>query len=225
MLPMFRLHISGAKAMGAARRCRRFITADPPVVMLTTAWGLSADRKDQCAGSEDGRPSSGWRACRCRIAAPASAAAMAWAAMASGVTGRCGDCEGTWIEPVTAQVIKILVMGEECHARGRQGQRKARDPAERLRRTPFVSPLARGPRQPARVWLRRGYWGKEERGAQVSAACRARWRSCMASRSWPRPISSTRTKSVKLWFRLPKITSAKGGAGRSARMWPRDCRA
>jgi hypothetical protein len=36
--------------------------------------------------------------------APASAASIAAVAMSSGVTGRWGDMEGVWIEPVTAQV-------------------------------------------------------------------------------------------------------------------------
>ncbi len=39
------------------------------------------------------------------MAAPASAAAIASAAISSGVTGRWGDIEGVWIEPVTAQVM------------------------------------------------------------------------------------------------------------------------
>ena len=39
------------------------------------------------------------------IAAPASQALMAASAISSGVTGRCGDMEGVWMEPVTAQVM------------------------------------------------------------------------------------------------------------------------
>lgn len=39
------------------------------------------------------------------MAAPASAAATACDAISSGVTGRCGDIDGVWIEPVMAQVI------------------------------------------------------------------------------------------------------------------------
>src|SRR5262245_58989499 len=39
------------------------------------------------------------------IAAPASAAPMAASAISSGVTGRCGDIDGVWIDPVTAQVM------------------------------------------------------------------------------------------------------------------------
>ena len=60
------------------------------------------------AGSGVGRPSSGSRACRCRMAAPASAASIAPAAISSGVIGRCGVIEGVWIEPVTAQVMMTL---------------------------------------------------------------------------------------------------------------------
>ena len=62
----------------------------------------------QVSGSPDGLPFSGSRAWRCRIAAPASAASIAWWAMSSGVTGRCGDIDGVWIEPVMAQVMMVL---------------------------------------------------------------------------------------------------------------------
>src|ERR1700685_4222100 len=42
------------------------------------------------------------------IAAPASAASIAWAATSSGVSGRYGDMVGVWIDPVTAQVMMTL---------------------------------------------------------------------------------------------------------------------
>src|SRR5436305_3581092 len=42
------------------------------------------------------------------MAAPASAAPTAASAISSAVTGRCGDIEGVWIEPVTAQVMMTL---------------------------------------------------------------------------------------------------------------------
>src|SRR3954469_18547077 len=42
------------------------------------------------------------------MAAPASAAATAWPAMSSGVIGRCAVSEGTWIAPVTAQLMIVL---------------------------------------------------------------------------------------------------------------------
>ena len=45
---------------------------------------------------------------RWTIAAPASAAPTAALAISSGVTGRCGDIDGVWIEPVTAQVMMTL---------------------------------------------------------------------------------------------------------------------
>ena len=60
----------------------------PPVVMLTTASVdcLMIGRNWlNSAGSPEGRPSPGSRACRCRIAAPASAAPIACAAISSGV--------------------------------------------------------------------------------------------------------------------------------------------
>jgi hypothetical protein len=50
----------------------------------------------------------GSRACRWTIAAPASAAPIAAWAISSGVTGRCGDIEGVWMEPVTAHVMMTL---------------------------------------------------------------------------------------------------------------------
>ena len=42
------------------------------------------------------------------MAAPASAAPIAASAISSAVTGRCGDIDGVWIEPVTAQVMMTL---------------------------------------------------------------------------------------------------------------------
>ena len=55
------------------------------------------------SGDWSGRPSCGLRACRCTIAAPASAAPSADSAISDAVTGRCGDMVGVWIDPVTAQ--------------------------------------------------------------------------------------------------------------------------
>ena len=85
--------------------------ADPPVETLTMASVACAMRGRKAMKSAArglGRPSASARACRCRIAAPASAAAMASFAMASAVTGRWGDIDGVWIEPVGAQVMMIL---------------------------------------------------------------------------------------------------------------------
>ena len=64
------------------------------------------------SGRAEGRPVRGSRACRCRIAAPASAAPMDCSAIWSGVTGRCGDMDGVWIDPVMAQERMILAMGQ-----------------------------------------------------------------------------------------------------------------
>ena len=59
-------------------------------------------------GSWSGKPSEGRRAWRWTTAAPASAAPIAASAISSGVIGRCGDIEGVWIAPVTAQVMMTL---------------------------------------------------------------------------------------------------------------------
>ena len=42
------------------------------------------------------------------MAAPASAAAIDWSAMSSGVSGRWGDIVGVWMDPVLAQVMITL---------------------------------------------------------------------------------------------------------------------
>ena len=60
--------------------------------------------------SDDGRPSFGSRACRCRIAAPALAASIACVAIWSGVIGSASDMVGVWIEPVIAQLMMIFAM-------------------------------------------------------------------------------------------------------------------
>jgi len=44
------------------------------------------------------------------MAAPASAAAIASLTISSGVIGRCGDMEGVWIAPVTAQVTMTFLV-------------------------------------------------------------------------------------------------------------------
>src|ERR1700726_4109387 len=79
--------------------------------MLTTAPVDCLIRGRNCmntSGSGVGRPSFGSRACRCRIAAPASAAAIASRAISSGVSGKCGLIVGVWIDPGTAQVMTTL---------------------------------------------------------------------------------------------------------------------
>src|SRR4051812_21408314 len=60
-------------------------------------------------GSGVGRPSSGSRAWRWMIAAPAAAAAILSSAICFGVIGRYGVIVGVWIEPVTAQVIMTFL--------------------------------------------------------------------------------------------------------------------
>src|SRR5471032_2820125 len=83
----------------------------PPLVRLMTALVLALMRgknSENTAGSCVGRPSFGSRACRCRIAAPASAAASAASPISCGVTGRYGDIEGVWMAPVGAQVMMTL---------------------------------------------------------------------------------------------------------------------
>ena len=103
--------ISGCASFGAARRSSIVMSELPPVVMFTTASQPARMRGRNCmntSGSAVGRPLSGSRACRCRIAAPAAAAPIACVAISSGVTGRCGLIVGVWIEPVTAQVMMTL---------------------------------------------------------------------------------------------------------------------
>ena len=89
--PMFSEHISGEACSGAASRCSTVIIKPPPVVMLTTASQFCLMRGRNCmntAGSGVGRPVCGSRACRWRIAAPASAAAIACSAISFGVIGQ-----------------------------------------------------------------------------------------------------------------------------------------
>lgn len=43
------------------------------------------------------------------MAAPASVAPRALAAISSGVTGRYGDIDGVWIDPVIAQLMMIFL--------------------------------------------------------------------------------------------------------------------
>ena len=40
--------------------------------------------------------------------APASAAPTAASSISAALTGRCGDMDGVWMEPVTAQVTMIF---------------------------------------------------------------------------------------------------------------------
>src|SRR6516164_8166074 len=93
--------------------------------MFTTASVACLMRGRNCMnafGSGDGRPSFGSRACRCRIAAPACAASMAWVAIWSGVIGNGSDMVGVWIEPVIAQLMMILfaIVVPLCRSLGRR---------------------------------------------------------------------------------------------------------
>src|SRR3546814_18671320 len=84
----------------------------PPVVMFRIALVDCLTRLRNASnkrGDWSGRPVSGSRAWRWSIAAPASAAAIASAAISSGVIGKCGDMLGVWIDPVTAQVMIALL--------------------------------------------------------------------------------------------------------------------
>src|SRR5271155_4500246 len=109
---MFIEHISGDSAFAAEMRCSTVMVTAPPVVMFTTASVACLMRGKNCMNTEasdDGRPSLGSRACKCRIAAPALAASIAWGAIWSGVIGSASDIVGVWIEPVIAQLMMILL--------------------------------------------------------------------------------------------------------------------
>ena len=102
---------SGFNCSAGCRRSSIGMVGAPPVVMLitTSLAALILGRKRlNIAGSCVGRPSSGMRACRWTTAAPAFAAPIAASAISSGEIGRCGDIEGVWIAPVTAQVMMTL---------------------------------------------------------------------------------------------------------------------
>ena len=117
MVPMLSDAISGLKVAAGATRCSTVMPMPPPVVMLTTQLErclITLRNGANASGDWSGRPSLGLRACRCTMAAPASAAPMAASAISLAVIGRCGDIEGVWIEPVTAQVmmtLRALAMG------------------------------------------------------------------------------------------------------------------
>jgi hypothetical protein len=105
---MFSEAISGRNSAAGSTRSSMVIVAAPPVVMFTmTALRSRMLLRNgaNAAALWSGRPSRGSRACRCTIAAPASAAPTAASAISSGVMGRCGDIDGVWIDPVTAQVM------------------------------------------------------------------------------------------------------------------------
>jgi hypothetical protein len=77
-------HISGENRSAAAIRSSNVMITLPPVVMLMMASQLCLMRGRNCwktAGSGEGRPSLGSRACRCKMVAPALAASIDWVAI------------------------------------------------------------------------------------------------------------------------------------------------
>src|ERR1700761_5224138 len=83
----------------------------PPVVRLITQFErclMTFRNGAKASGLWSGWPVFGLRACRCTMAAPASAASTAASAISCGVTGSAFDIEGVWIAPVTAQVMMTL---------------------------------------------------------------------------------------------------------------------
>src|SRR4051794_29087289 len=83
----------------------------PPVVRLITQLErclMTFRNGAKASGLWSGWPVFGLRACRCTIAAPASAASTAASAISCGVTGSAFDIDGVWIAPVTAQVMMTL---------------------------------------------------------------------------------------------------------------------
>src|SRR6516225_5288946 len=111
MVPMLREATSGLKVAAGLTRSSTVMPIPPPVVRFTMQLErclITLRNGAKASGVWSGRPSLGLRACRCTIAAPASAAPTAASAISSAVMGRCGDIDGVWIEPVTAQVIMTL---------------------------------------------------------------------------------------------------------------------
>src|SRR5262245_55754843 len=109
---MLRLATSGLSVRAGPARSATAIVAAPPLVRLITTFDACLMRGRNFANASgvwSGAPVFGSRACRCTIAAPASAAPMAASAIWSGVTGKCGDIDGVWIEPVTAHVMTTLL--------------------------------------------------------------------------------------------------------------------
>ncbi|MNT25244.1 hypothetical protein D3C72_1607540 [compost metagenome] len=89
--PMFIDATSGWAHLAGASRWSSDMPRPPPVVMFRMALLRALISGRNCAnsrGSWSGRPVSGSRACRCSIAAPASAAATASSAICFGVMGR-----------------------------------------------------------------------------------------------------------------------------------------
>src|SRR6266852_5440671 len=117
---MLRLATSGFHTDAGATRSVTGMKGDPPVVKLTTTSDralISRKNGAKASGDWSGRPSAGLRACKCTMAAPACAAPTAASAISLAVTGRLGDIDGVWIEPVTAHVMMILLAVAISHPR------------------------------------------------------------------------------------------------------------
>lgn len=99
---MLRLHISGEKRKVGAMRSSIVLLREPPGQMLTTVPVASFTHGRKVAKSSglmETSLSAGRRASRCRMVAPASAAAMAWVAISSGVQGKASDMVGCGSPP------------------------------------------------------------------------------------------------------------------------------
>src|ERR1700709_1739196 len=109
--PMLREATSGLYTAAGRTRSSTVMVGAPPVVRLITQLErcLMIFRNGaNASGLWSGWPVFGLRACRCTIAAPASAASTAAAAISCGVTGNAFDIDGVWMAPVTAQVMMTL---------------------------------------------------------------------------------------------------------------------
>src|SRR6185295_10439144 len=109
---MLRLATSGLNLWAGLTRSATAIVGAPPLVRLMTTFDcclMRGRKRPNASGDWSGLPVFGSRACRCTIAAPASAAPIAASAIWSGVTGRYGDIDGVWIAPVMAHVMMTLL--------------------------------------------------------------------------------------------------------------------
>src|SRR3954464_7420549 len=113
----------------------------PPVVRLITQFErclMIFRNGSNASGLWSGWPVLGLRACKCTMAAPASAASTAASAISCGVTGRAYDIDGVWIAPVTAQVMMTL---RAMLALFRSGFLLLRCLVRGQRCQPFIAPL------------------------------------------------------------------------------------
>ena len=83
-MPMLSEATSGLKVAAGRTRSSAVMVGAPPVVMFTTTLErclITLRNGAKASGVWSGRPSCGLRACRCTIAAPASAAPIAASAI------------------------------------------------------------------------------------------------------------------------------------------------